>query len=163
MLARMRKSMDEKDQGFTLIELLVVMIIIGILAAIAIPVFLNQRKKAQDSAAKADVSTIGKEIATYYVDGVGSTASGAMAVTNSGGRYVLTVTAAAGPPVVAALPAQDLGKVSTNNLLAAQTFVDDGKWCVSITNAKGDKSVVGYKYSAKGGLGDGVCIGTDVT
>ena len=72
MLARIRKSMEEKDQGFTLIELLVVMIIIGILAAIAIPVFLNQRKKAQDTAAKADVSTIGKEIATYYVDGTGA-------------------------------------------------------------------------------------------
>jgi type IV pilus assembly protein PilA len=69
MLARIRKSMDEKDKGFTLIELLVVMIIIGILAAIAIPVFLNQRKKAVDTAAKADVSTIGKEVATWYVDG----------------------------------------------------------------------------------------------
>ena len=67
MLARIRKS-QESESGFTLIELLVVMIIIGILAAIAIPVFLNQRKKAQDSAAKADVSTLGKEIATYYVD-----------------------------------------------------------------------------------------------
>ncbi len=76
MLARIRKSTEEKDQGFTLIELLVVMIIIGILAAIAIPVFLNQRKKAQDSAAKADVSTIGKELATYYVDGLASTAHG---------------------------------------------------------------------------------------
>src|SRR5665648_950760 len=69
MIARIRKSMEQKDQGFTLIELLVVMIIIGILAAIAIPVFLNQRKKAVDTAAKADVSTIGKEIATWYVDG----------------------------------------------------------------------------------------------
>ncbi len=72
MLARIRKSMDEKDQGFTLIELLVVMIIIGILAAIAIPVFLNQREKARDTAATSDVSTLGKEIATYYVDGTGS-------------------------------------------------------------------------------------------
>jgi type IV pilus assembly protein PilA len=162
MLARMRKSMDEKDQGFTLIELLVVMIIIGILAAIAIPVFLSQRKKAQDSAAKADVSTIGKEVATYYVDGVGSTASGAMAVTQAGGRYVLNVTAAAGPPLVEAVANQDLGKASANNVLAAQTFVDDTHWCVSITNSKGDKAVAGYKYSAKGGLATGVCVAADV-
>ena len=107
MLARIRKAQEEGEGGFTLIELLVVMIIIGILAAIAIPVFLSQRKKAQDSAAKADVSTLGKEVATYYVDGVGSTANGNMAITiSAAGRYVLNVTAAAGPPAVTAVTAR---------------------------------------------------------
>lgn len=162
MLARIRKSMEEKDQGFTLIELLVVMIIIGILAAIAIPVFLNQRKKAQDSAAKADVSTIGKEVATYYVDGNGSTANGAMAVTTTAsGRYLLTVNAITTPAAEAAV-STDLGKASANNVLDAQEFVDSTHWCVSITNPKGDKAVTGFKYSASGGLGEGVCTSADV-
>ena len=60
MLARIRKSTEEKDEGFTLIELLVVIIIIGILAAIAIPVFLNQRQKGY----KADMKSVAKNGAT---------------------------------------------------------------------------------------------------
>jgi len=68
MLSRIRKSIDEKDEGFTLIELLVVIIIIGILAAIAIPVFLNQRKKGYDAQAKSDLRNLATLEETYLTD-----------------------------------------------------------------------------------------------
>jgi type IV pilus assembly protein PilA len=68
MLARFRRAMEEKDQGFTLIELLVVIIIIGILAAIAIPVFLNQRKKGVDASIKSDLKALATIEETYLTD-----------------------------------------------------------------------------------------------
>src|SRR5438128_6914883 len=143
MLARIRKAMEEKDQGFTLIELLVVMIIIGILAAIAIPVFLSQRKKAQDSAAKADVSTLGKEIATYYVDGTGSDANlGKPTITVASGRYVLNVAAVNGE---AAIVNQDLGRASANVTLNNQFYTDSSAGCISGKNSEGAKEATGMK------------------
>ncbi|HEX7106315.1 MAG TPA: prepilin-type N-terminal cleavage/methylation domain-containing protein [Acidothermaceae bacterium] len=68
MLARIRKAMEKRDEGFTLIELLVVIIIIGILAAIAIPVFLNQRKKGYDTQAKSDARNLATLEETYMTD-----------------------------------------------------------------------------------------------
>jgi type II secretion system protein G len=71
MLARIRKAMAEKEEGFTLIELLVVMIIIGILAAIAIPVFLSQKQKGYDASMKSDLRTVANELESYNTDGNG--------------------------------------------------------------------------------------------
>src|SRR5450631_2446760 len=67
MLYRLRQR-SKDEGGFTLIELLVVILIIGILAAIAIPSFLNQRGKAQDSAAKVQARTAETAAETYATD-----------------------------------------------------------------------------------------------
>jgi type IV pilus assembly protein PilA len=70
MLSKLRNRAED-EQGFTLIELLVVILIIGILAAIAIPAFLNQRGKAYDAAAKSQVKTMQTAMETYATDNNG--------------------------------------------------------------------------------------------
>lgn len=62
----MKKS-PHQEQGFTLIELLVVILIIGILAAIAVPVFLNQRKTANEAAVKSDLINAAKVFETEFI------------------------------------------------------------------------------------------------
>ncbi len=67
MLQRLRHR-AQGQEGFTLIELLVVILIIGILAGVAIPVFLNQTGKANDANIKSDINSAATAEETYYTD-----------------------------------------------------------------------------------------------
>lgn len=70
----------QSESGFTLVELLVVMLILGLLAAIAIPAFFNQRDKAKDSDAKESVRTAQTAMETYSTDNDGSYAGATTAI-----------------------------------------------------------------------------------
>jgi type IV pilus assembly protein PilA len=121
MLTRLRER-SASESGFTLVELLVVMLILGILAAIAIPSFFNQRDKARDADAKAAVRTAQTAMETYRTD--------------SGGDYLPTPSVAQLVNIEETLGGADLqAPVSTADTYTVRVDSDTGNWfSISRTN-----------------------------
>ncbi|MCU7725266.1 prepilin-type N-terminal cleavage/methylation domain-containing protein [Actinoplanes sp. KI2] len=133
-----RLRAKKADEGFTLIELLVVVVIIGVLVAIAVPVYLNYRKGAADKSAQSDVRGAVSAVEQYYTD--------------NGNQYPADIPVTDGIVTKVTLPKQTNGNDGTVTLSDGTKFAlknNSTTYVICATNTGGSNKI--YVYTSNGG------------
>ncbi len=138
-LAKLREERAQGDKGFTLIELLVVVVIIGILIAIAIPLYLNYQKGAKNKSAQSDVRNAVTTVQQCIADNDNALPSVPAGNATKGSNLVFNCPSAT---------VQQTANVSTNNTLTFAVVGSAGDYTIAGTNSDGGKI---YTYSSSTG------------
>ena len=142
IIARLRAG-KKNDEGFTLIELLVVVVIIGVLVAIAVPVYLNYRQGAADKSAQSDVRGAISAIEQFYTENGNKYPTTKLTEDNANGdKPSLKMSTAADAKVITLSDKTELTYVPG-------TAADLGTYKICATNSGGSGKV--YLYDSKAG------------